>query len=217
MVNAGLALKGQLPGGSGNLYSMIDFNALPQAYQPPAFSWMRVVMPVGAVAAALVLVYGALALTSLRNETSSLTKQYNDLLVQTAKLRSDNSKAQDAITAEQAQSTTLSTQADGVQSQITLAQQNATLFNNTLGGLKTALDDCDRDVREIVNDAPSGVNITDIEYQTDSITIKGIAPSQSIVLTYARALRSGARFTLVTVSSIETLPDGTLGFNFVLS
>ena len=35
MVNAGLALKGQLPGGAGNLYSMIDFNALPQAYEPP--------------------------------------------------------------------------------------------------------------------------------------------------------------------------------------
>ena len=216
MVNAGLALKGQLPGGANSQYSMIDFNALPQAYQPPKFSWMRVLMPVGAVVAIGVLSYGTLALHSLRDDTRLLTKQYNDLQTQVTKLRADNKQAQDAITVKKAESDALATQADVVQSQIAAVQQNEVFFNDTLNDLKLNLDNGDKDLREAINVAPAGVSITDIEYQTNGITLKGIAPSQSMVLTYARSLRSGGRFESVMVSSIETLPEGLFGFIFIL-
>ncbi|RJO62553.1 MAG: hypothetical protein C4542_03210 [Dehalococcoidia bacterium] len=216
MVNAGLALKGHLPGGAGNQYSMIDFNALPQAYRPPAFSWTRVLVPVGAVAATGVLVYGALSLRSLRDDNSLLTRQNSDLQIQLTRLRADNKQAQDAITAKKAESAKLSTQADAVQSQIALTQQNEVFFNNTLNGLKLNLDNGDRDLREIVNKIPSGLNITDVEYQMDGITVKGVASSESLLLTYARALRSGGHFESVTVSSIASLTDGLFGFTFIL-
>jgi len=216
MVNVGLALKGQLPGRAENQYSIIDYNALPLAYQPPAFSWMRVVMPVGAVVAVGVLAYGVLALNSLRDDTSPLTKQYDDLQIQLARLRADNKQSQNAITAKIDESAKLSPQADAVQSQIAAVQQNEVFFNDTLNGLKLDLDNGDRDMRETVNVAPAGVSITDIEYQTDGISVKGVASSQSLVLTYARSLRSGGRFESVTVSSIETLPEGLFGFIFIL-
>jgi type IV pilus assembly protein PilM len=217
MVNAGLALKGQLPGGSGNLYSMIDFNALPQAYQPPAFSWTRVLVPVGVVAAIGILAYGALAVRSVRDDTSTSTTQRNDLQAQINSLNSQNAQTQSSITADQAQSTTLSTQADGIQSQIDLAQQNEDFFTNTLNSLKSDLDDSDRDIREIVNDVPSGLNITDIAYQTGNTTVTGEATSQSIVMTYATSLRSSSRFVSVTITSIGTAADGNIAFTFILS
>ena len=216
MVNAGLALKGQLPGGAGNQYSMIDFNALPQAYQTPPFSWTRVLMPVAAVVAIGVLAYGVLVVRTVRDDTSSLTAQYQSAQAQIKGLTADNKQAQDAITAKKAESAKLSAQAGDIQSQITVAQQNEASFNNTLGLLKQDLGNRDRNVREIVNDVPTGLNLTSIEYQADSITITGVAPSQTLLLTYARTLRSGGRFASVTVTSIETLDDGTLGFVFIL-
>lgn len=216
MVNVGLALKGQLPGGAKGQYSTIDFNALPQAYQPPTFSWMRVLMPVGAVVAIVVLAYGALALRSLRADTSSLTRQYNDLQTQIIKLSADNQQAQDVITAKKAESDTLAAQADAVQNQIAAVQQNEVFFNNTLNGFKLDLDNGDRDMHEVVNVAPSGLNITDIAYQPDGIALKGVASSESLILTYARSLRSGGSFESVTVSSIESLPGGPFGFTFIL-
>lgn len=213
----GLALKGQLPGGSNNLYSMIDFNALPQAYQPEAFSWVHVFMPVGAVVAIGLLAFGALSVRSVRDDTSTLTTQRNNLQAQINSLNSQNAQNQASITADQAQSTTLSTQTDGIQSQIDLAQQNDDFFTNTLNGLKTDLDDSDRDIREIVNDIPTGLNITDIEYQTGNTTVTGEATSQSIVMTYATSLRSSGRFVSVTITSIGTAADGNIAFTFILS
>ena len=216
MVNVGLALKGQLPGGAANLYSMVDFNALPAAYQTPAFSWTRVLMPVGAVVAIGVLAYGALAVRSLRNDTSTLNNQYNALQYQITQLTAGNKQVQTSITAEKAQSNTLSSQAGDVQAQITLAQNNTAFFNDTLSGLGRDLAIADSDVHEIVKDAPSGVNLTDIEFRADGINVTGVASSQSMVMTYASSLRSSGRFALVTVSSVETLSDGTFGFIFIL-
>lgn len=216
MVNAGLSLKGQLPGGAENLYSMIDFNALPKAYQPPAFSWTRVLIPVGAVTAIGALAYGSLALTALRGDAASLTGLYNDMHVQTVRLQVDNKQTQGAISAKKAEADALPEQADNVQSQIDLTKKNEIFFNDTLNNLKLNLDNGDRDMREVVNVAPSGVNITDIGFNTEGTIVNGVASSESLILTYARSLRSSGRFELVTVSTIVTLPDGLLGFTIIL-
>jgi type IV pilus assembly protein PilM len=216
MVNVGLALKGQGPGGANSQYSIININMLPQAYQPIVFSWMRVLMPVGAVVAIIVLAYSALALRSLRDDTSSSTKQYNNLQTQIIKLSADNRQAQDAITAKEAESNTLAAQADAVQNQIAVVQQNEVFFNNTLNGFKMDLDNGDKNMHEVVDVAPAGLNITDMAYQTDGIALNGVASSESLILTYARSLRSGGSFASVTVSSIEALPGGLFGFTFIL-
>jgi type IV pilus assembly protein PilM len=216
MVNIGLALKGQLPGGANREYSIIDFNALPQAYQPPAFSWKRVLMPVGAVVAIGMLVYSGLALRSLRDDTSYLTKQYNDLQTLATKLRTDIKQAQEAVTAKKAESDKLAAQADTVQSQITVVQQNEVLFNDTLNGYKLDLENGAKDMYEVVHVAPAGLNITNISYQTDGIEVNGASSSESLILTYARSLRSGGRFESVTVSSIGSISGGLFGFTFIL-
>ena len=216
MVNVGLALKGQQQGAAGNQYSMIDFNALPQAYQTPAFSWTRVLMPVGAVIAVGLLVYAGLALASLKRDTSSLVKQYDVIQAQTARLRADNKQAQEAILAEKAQSDALSADATAIEGQITQTQANEAVFNNLLNSLKLGLDNSDKDMKEAINLVPAGVSLTSVEYQTDGMHISGATSSQSLILVYARALRSGGRFESVTVASIESLADGTFSFTIIL-
>ena len=217
MVNAGLALKGKLPSGAGNDYSLIDFNALPDAYKPPVFNMGRVLIPVGGVVIVGAIAFGAAALVSLRNETDTLAIQYDSVQAQTVKLRADIKSTQDAITAKEAESTTLSAQAAKVQGQVDVIQQNAALFTGQLKALASGLGKCDRDVQEVINDAPKGINITDVSYTKDAITIKGAASTQGLVLTYARSLRTGGRFQTVDVTSIEVQPEGTLGFSIVLS
>ena len=216
MVNVGLALKGKPAEAAGKLYSMIDFNALPEAYRTPPFNWGRVLMPVGAVVAISGLAYGVLMLNSLRTDTSSLNRQYNDLQAQLTNIRADNKKTQDSINTQKTAAATLSGQAEALQNQITGLQQDKTFFDDTLTTFKTDLDNTDKDMREIVSDLPSGINITGIQYIAGDITVNGVAASQSLVLTYARSLRSGGRFASVTVSSVEALSDGTFSFNFVL-
>jgi Tfp pilus assembly protein PilN len=131
-------------------------------------------------------------------------------------LSADNRQAQDAITAKEAESNTLAAQADAVQNQIAVVQQNEVFFNNTLNGFKMDLDNGDKNMHEVVDVAPAGLNITDMAYQTDGIALNGVASSESLILTYARSLRSGGSFASVTVSSIEALPGGLFGFTFIL-
>jgi type IV pilus assembly protein PilM len=216
MVNVGLALKGQLPKGAGNQFSMIDYNALPPAYLPATFSWVRVFVPVGAVVAVCLLAYGAMSLILLRNDTNSLTLQCNALQLQNTRQSADNKQVRESITAQNAEADALSTQAQDLQTQITQVQDNEAYFSGLLDNMKLDLDNADREMREIVNDIPSGLNITDIQYQPDSITVAGVAPSDDLALTYARTLRSSGSFTSVDVVSIKALDDGNIDFNLVL-
>ncbi len=217
MVSAGLALKGKLPTGAGNAYSIIDFNALPEAYKPPGFNIGRVLVPVGGVVVIGAIAFGAAALISLRNDTKTLTNQYNSIQTQTVKLQVGNKSTQDSITAKTAESTALAAQAGTLQGKIDVIQNNKTLFTGQFNGLASALTKCNRDVQEVINDAPKGLNLTDVGYAADGVSIKGSASSQALVLTYARSLRTGGRFKTVDVTSIEFQPDGTVGFSLVLS
>ena len=216
MVNVGLALKGQLPGGAASQYSMIDFNALPSAYQTPAFSWTRVLIPVGGAVAVGVLIFFAMITISLRSETSSLDQQYSEVQLQAIRLRASNRQIQTNINTQNEQTAALSASADAIQSQIDKAVSDNIVFKGLITGLKTDLDTTDRDVREIVSLVPAGVNINTVDYQVDGITVAGAATSPAAVMNYARALRTGGRFESVTVISVETLGTNVFGFTLIL-
>ncbi len=216
MVNIGLATKGILPKGADNNYSMIDFNALPQAYRPATFSWARVLIPVGAAIGIGILAYGAMALVSLKNDTLSLNSQNNALLLQITRLRAENKEITSSIAAQEAESEVLLLQAGDLQAEIDQTQENELFFNNTLDGLKLDLDNSNGDIREVMSAAPDGVSINSVEYQSDAINVTGMAGSEEAILAYARELRAGGRFDTVTVLSIEDLGGGALGYILLL-
>jgi type IV pilus assembly protein PilM len=216
MVDIGLAVKGNLPKGADSHYSMIDFNALPQAYQPAKFSWARVLIPVGAVIGIGILVYLYMALVSVNNDTLSLNNQNSALQLQIARIRAENKQVSDDIAAAETEAADLLVEAGVVQEEIDLAQQNEQFFNTTLDTLKVNLDASDADIREVVNALPAGVTINSLEYRADGTTVSGLAVSQEAILDYARELREGGHFVMVTIMAIEDLGDGNLGYTIIL-
>jgi hypothetical protein len=103
-----------------------------------------------------------------------------------------------------------------LQSQITAAGSSEAFFANTIKSLELNLDDCDRDVREAVSNVPTGLNITSMEFKVDGITIKGVAQTQTMIMTYAKTLRSSGRFNSVVVPTVETKTEGLLNFRLLL-
>jgi hypothetical protein len=136
--------------------------------------------------------------------------------MQTVKLRTDNKATLDSITAQNTQSTALSDQATTLRGQIDTILQNNSFFTDQMGTLKSDLSNSDLEIHEIVNDAPKGLNITNVTYLANEITIMGVVSTQDLVLTYARSLRTSGRFLTVTVTNIDTLPDGTIDFTLLL-
>ncbi|MCJ7768913.1 MAG: pilus assembly protein PilM [Dehalococcoidales bacterium] len=72
MVNIGLALKGQLPRGDGNYYSIVDIDAMPSIYKPPGINLVRVLVPVAVVVALGVVAWGGYFVKGEYDDTADL-------------------------------------------------------------------------------------------------------------------------------------------------
>ena len=211
MVNVGLALKGRLSGGEANQYSIIDFNALPDAYRPPTFSWTRVLLPVGVAVGVGLLGYGALLVMGVGNEASSLQVQSTDLKGQMVKLQTEIKSLKDSVAEKRKAADAFPAQAAALDEQVKAVKDIETFFDTNLTDLKQTLDKGDRDLREVVNLAPAGVNIIDIKYDATGTMLSGTAPSENLILAYGRALRNSGRFTSVIITTVETITRGEGG------
>lgn len=203
MVNMGLALKGQLPKGEGSNYSIVDFNALPEIYRPPAIKWARILMPVAITVGIGALAYGGLIIqdigaqtTAIHSQIDGLNSQMNNLRLQNIALSADIAEQTDAIalTPEQVAE---------IESQLQSVQATRGALDATLTDLSQGLGKTDADLREAVNLLPAGVTLLEINYGGDMVTISGVALTEDDIFVYARDLRSGGRFTAVIISSIN--------------
>jgi Tfp pilus assembly protein PilN len=98
------------------------------------------------------------------------------------------------------------------------AAETANRLENMLASLNQGLGSIVGDLGELVNTLPTTVNLVGIGYEGGLVTINGFAPAEGEIFTYARALRSGGRFSEVIISSItETYIEegGTSQFDFV--
>ena len=216
MVNLGLALKGQNSGGDENQSSIIDFNALPGAYLPKTFNWRNVLVPVGYAVVIGFLAFGAIELVNLRKDTTLINQQNSLVQLQNSQIGDENSQLQASITAQNAKSDELSAQAQDIQGQIDQVNDNETFFTGLLDGFENDLGTSDVDIQEIVSDIPSGLHLDDMQYTSDGITLDGTSPSEDLVMTYARSLRSSGHFNSVAVLSIKASEDGTFSFKITL-
>ena len=227
MVNMGLALKGQLPGGEDNYYSIVDFNALPGAYQPQGISLTRIFVPVAIMIGIGALVYGGLFIWDFNKKTDVLLSPLDTLYMQADILRS---KAEGL----RSEADDLRSQADDLRSQIIvidgdiaaqleeiaiqqekISQQEeanlqpieaeimASSIEVKLASLGQGLNKTDKDLQEAVNLLPGVVTLLNIDYDSESVTIYGLALTEEDIFIYARDLRSSGRFTEVTISSIR--------------
>ncbi|HUX48516.1 MAG TPA: pilus assembly protein PilM [Dehalococcoidia bacterium] len=189
MVNIGLALRELLAEKEGSNFSLVNFNALPEAYVPLRFSVVRVLIPVVTVIGIGLIVIAVILILSNRANIGAL--------------RSEVTVAEAGVVQLQAETTALRTQAGSAR---TIADE----LNNRITALEEARDSLYLDLREITDLAQksSSLTLTKVEHGGSSIKVTGTATNVDIIYNYARALRSSPRFSKVWVVRVES------GFKF---
>jgi len=200
MVNIGLALKELLPEKEEANYSLVNFNALPEAYVPPSFSIARVLVPVGLVVGiGLVVLMGILVLQTRANIE---TLGYQVMTAET-----NVNQQQSEVTQLRANVGATEGKADVLHSTLTVIERERAVIID--------------DLREIYDLADGeSVNLGTVTHTRSSVTLNGGAVDVDHVFRYARALRDSEelandpRFSSVWISSIS---NAGRSFNFALA
>ena len=203
MVNIGLALKVLLPPKKGpDFSSLVNFNALPQAYLPRPISLSNILVPVGVVVVACLLVYIGVMAHRKANDNS--------------RLRSDIASAQSRVTEQQTKLVTSQQQLKQVEDSIAPVQATANTLNTTLASLEAGREQLGGELTEIIDLLPGSINLSAVNHQAGSITVVGTALDQNDIFAYVTAL--GTRFPDVAISSITTKEAGGVvtGWDFAL-
>ena len=198
MVNIGLALKELLPEKGEANYSLVNFNALPEAYLPEHFSIVRVLIPVGIVVGIGLVVFMGILVLQNRDNIETLSSQ---VIV-----------AESRVAQEQSEVTQL-------RAQVQSTKKTADDLHNRLVDLQRARAVILDDLREIHGLAAGKVSLGTVDYKGSSVTVSGSAPDVDNIFRYARDLRSSKdatgnlRFSSVWINSIAS---GGKTFSFAL-
>jgi hypothetical protein len=192
MVNIGLALKELLVEKEGANFSLVNFNALPEAYVPPSFSILRVLVPVGAFIGIGLIILGVILILNGRAQIGTLSSQVTS--------------TETSITHLQYEIATLTTQVASLGA--AADELNTRLFNMQLGRTDIYLD-----LLEIVDLAEGKVTLGSISHGGSSITVTGTTANVDNIYKYARALRESPRFSGIWVNSV----GGGFTFKFSLT
>jgi type IV pilus assembly protein PilM len=199
MVNIGLALRELLEDKEGANFSIVNFNALPEAYVPPSFSVVRVLIPIVTVIGIGLIV---LVVILILNNRANI-----------AALRPEVASAETRVTQLQSDITTLNTQ-------IASAKGAADVLGNTVTSIERGRAVILDDLREIDRLAGESVSLGTVSHVGSAVTLNGATPDVDYIFRYARALRSSEeapnelRFSSVWISSIT---NAGKAFTFALA
>jgi type IV pilus assembly protein PilM len=194
MVNIGLALKEVPLEKDGANFSLVNLNALPEAYVPPRFSIARVLIPVVTIAGIGLIVLVLILILSNRAQIGAL--------------RSEVTLAETAVAQLQTETAALRTQANS-------ARAVADELNNRLVTMERARAGFYLDVHEIADLAAGnpGVTLTKVEHGGTMIKLTGTATNVNTIYAYARDLRNSERFSGVWVVKV----GGAYDFEFTVT
>jgi len=193
MVNMGLALKELLPEQEEANFSIVNLNALPEAYLPEHFSILRALTPVGIIIGIGLIIFAVILIQGNRADIEEL--------------RDEVTVAEINVTQEQKQIATLN-------AQIGPTEATANALNSRLVVTERARATIHEDFAEIVKLATAKVNLNNVNHYSSSVTVGGTASDEDDLFSYARDLRDSGRFSDVWITSI--IKSGA-GFSFVCS
>ncbi|MFC2062389.1 type IV pilus biogenesis protein PilM [Chloroflexota bacterium] len=192
MVNVGLALKELSPEKGATNVSLVNFNALPDVYQPKPLPVAKFLIPIAIGAIGI----GAVVYTVFLLQ-GTITKT-NDLRVQLPPV-------QNLVAEHQLEIADLKGQIAEIP-QIEPLEITAGVLDGTYLGLELVRAQVNGDMSEIWSLMPEEIVINDdiqVNHEVLSVTIRGISPTEDEIFSYARSLRSCGRFSLVVISSIN--------------
>jgi type IV pilus assembly protein PilM len=200
MVNIGLALKELRGEKEGASFSLVNFNALPEAYVPPSFSIARVLVPVGLIIGIALVVLAVVLILTGRADINRLSSQ---------------------VTVAETSVSQLQVQVSNLNKQIKLVGATADELSGRLTTTERGAATIYADLDQIVKLATQ-VTLSKVSYTGSSVTVSGSASSVGNIFTYARDLRSSKdslgnlRFSSVWINSIGG-GSGSYSFGITLT
>jgi len=191
--NIGLALKEGLASEKGAIaYSLVNFNALPEAYRPKPRKLSEILfMPT---------IVGGLALVALGAFLNITTSAHNDDL-----------RAQLAAINQRAISMHVTTQEiAALNQQVTSLKATISSFDTTLSQFSVERDEINGDLSQVNSSLPGTVDLQSVNHGGDSLTVTGKGDNRDTVFRYARSLRASGRFALVVITQMTEGGDFTL-------
>jgi type IV pilus assembly protein PilM len=199
MVNIGLALRELLEEKEGANFSIVNFNALPEAYVPPRFSIVRVLIPVVTVIGIGLIVLAVILILNNRTQIAALRSQVTAAETTVTQLQRDVAQLGANIQS-------IKSSADGLSSTLVNIERGRAVILS--------------DLREITKLAGQSVSLGTVSHVGSSVTMNGATPDVDYIFRYARALRNSRdsanapRFSSVWISSIT---GGGQAFSFSLT
>jgi len=193
MVNIGLAFKELRSEKEDANSSIVDFNALPEAYLPEHFSIARVLVPVGIVVGIGLVILGVILIQGNRAEIEALRSQVTSTESSVAQLQRETTK---------------------LRAQIGPIEAAADELNARVISMERRRAQVAEDLSEINSLAGEEITLTDVNHTGGSVTVNGAASDADAVFRYADNLRKSGRFSDVWISSIT---GSGSEFSFALS
>jgi len=206
MVNMGLALKELFPEKGTENFSLVNFNALPEVYRPKVRPLSQTLIPAGAAVGIGLLIFSVFLVQS------SITR--------TETLRSQLTASESLISQQQQEIVNLKTQINQAETLMAPTEATAGVFSTTFTDLEQVRERVDEDLHEIVSLKPADVDLTEVNHDSEVVTVSGVVPEEdrNDIFAYARSLRGSGRFPTVIILSIAEEISGeeeTEEFSFV--
>lgn len=198
MTNMGLALK-EVSEKGAITYSLVNFNALPEAYRPKPRPISEILfVPVIIAGIALVILGGVANITTSTHTTA---------------LRAEWANINRIVTSKRVQTEELVALAD----QVSSLEKTVAAFTITLDDFRSGRDEVNGDLGQI-NKLPAGIkdHSLHISHDVKTLTVKGLADDEEAVFAYAGDLRASGRFVLVVITDMHT-EEQRLGFTLTLT
>lgn len=194
MVNIGLALRELSDEKEGANFSLVNFNALPEAYVPARFSAVRVLIPVVTVVGIGLVVLAVILVLTSRAQIGALSSQ---------------------VQATETSVVQLQTETATLRNQANAARAVAGELNNRITALEQEREGLYLDLREISDLAKtnSALVLGKVIHGGSSITVTGTATNVDVIYRYADALRDSPRFSRVWVGKVS----GAFSFEFTVT
>ena len=198
MVNIGLAFK-ELSPWKKISPSVVNLNVLPEVYRRKAGSLIKAVTTSGIIIIAIGLLVPLVMMTrSAAGDTASLQTQLEG--------------AQLLLNLKHTQQQSQKKHITELEEKIVEVEATSNTFTGVFNNFGRQREIVNGDLQLVISDAtlPSTVELKNINHASAELTVGGMSPSETEVLTYADTLRDSGMFSQVIVSNIEETEDGVI-------
>jgi type IV pilus assembly protein PilM len=191
----------RLDGGGGRL-SHIAQNSLPLRYQPQPVSMVRVLSIPGAVFAVVMLAFLIMTVLSVTGKIDSL----NDMTENTRK----------TLEEKLAWSSEVSGEISALKKEIAAAETAGDNYGLVFDYMQNQRTRIDGDLTEIIKELPSTIILGQIQHNSTTMQVDGVAAGEKDVLQYITRLEDSRLFGGIVITDMSMNEGGSQNFSLLL-